>query len=166
MDSIIARLTGNMSDEIKSELEALEATISEGKGKAKLHAVMDDNYVRLLRRQGEARVAEIKKLIKGVAAIYNESTKGMANPYLETVRRPVVALNPKTLEVEAEYEGIRAAWKATGLYHGTIFECVNKRHLILEGKPGRKGYNTGGGKIWLYKEDLERFKAMQEKPEV
>ena len=108
MDSIIARLTGSMSAEIKDELEALEATISEGKGKQKLHAVMDDNYVRLMRRQGDARVAEIKKLIKGVAAIYNENTKGMVNPYLETVRRPVVALDPKTLEVVRNQGGLQS----------------------------------------------------------
>lgn len=167
MDSIIMRLAGNMSAETKAELEALEATISDGKGKAKLHSVMDDNYVRLVRRKGQERVDEIKRLIKGVAAIYNEGTKHLDNPYIETVRRAVVAIDPKTMQVVAEYEGIRVAWKKTGLYHGTIQECCKKRHQMLMGEPSRKGYNTGAGKIWMYKEDWELLQSQQqEKPEV
>lgn len=166
MDSIIARLMGNMPDETKNEIEALEAKLSPA-GVKKLHEKMDEHYVRLLRRKGEERVAEIKKIVRSVLAVYNEGTKDMANPYLETVQRKVVAVDPKTMTVVARYDGIRAAYKATGLYHGTIYECVHKRHEILEGRPGRKGYNTGGGKIWFYAEDWERFKeALEEKPEV
>ena len=116
------------------------------KGQQKLVDRIADNYVRILRRQLPQRPALIIEILEELLRVYNKENKnGSANSYIESIKRPVVALNPKTGELVKRYESIRDAWRQTKVYHGTIYHCV------AHDRP--KGYRTAGGFKWMYEEE-------------
>ena len=152
MNASIARLVAQCDDKAKEEIQALEDRLSPA-GRKKLTDKAAENYVRIMRRRDPAERAQMcKDIISELLKYYNESTKDLKNPWLETVKRPVVALDPKTGALVKRYGSIREAWRETGVYHGTIYHC------IAHDRP--KGYKTGGGFKWMYESEwLEKQKA-------
>lgn len=149
----IKKLTNGADPKAVAEIETKEALLSV-KGHKKLTDKIADNYVRLVRRPVEQRPVMILGIIENLLKIYNENTADMKNPYIETIRRPVVKLDKKTGELVERYESIRDACRKTGVYHGTIYHCV------AHDRP--KGYITAGGFKWMYESDWNAINSKEQ----
>lgn len=148
--TIIKLLGTNPDPSLFKKIEEKESLLS-AYGEKKLVDEIADNYVRLVKRSFEQRGVLLLEILDNLIKYYNSGTAHMKNPYIESIKRPVVALDKKTGALIQRYESIRDAWHKTGVYHGTIYHCV------AHDRPN--GYKTGGGFVWMYEEDwLEQKK--------
>lgn len=157
---MLRRLSKALGEEEQARLLAKADGLSP-KGEKKLNDTLDEHHCIISRKTPEMRLQLLEKFIDEKLAVYPVGSDDSRNLYTESVRKRVVQVDKRTGQVVAIHEGIRAAWKATGVYHGTISNICNHT-----GKGGQKGYKSAGGCYWYFEEEWNEMQKNKEQASV
>lgn len=121
------------------------------KGQKKLNDTLSDYHTILVRKPVDVRVSMIDEFIDKILKVYPIGCDESKNLYTESVKKRVVQVDKKTGKAVAVHESVRAAWKATGVYHGTICNCCQNMECRQKGEPLKfKGYLSSKDYLWYF----------------
>lgn len=151
-------LLRNVNESEKERLLAKADKLSP-KGANKLNDKLDEYHLLLQKTMSvDEKVKTIDSFINDFLKIYPIGCDESKNLYVESVRKRVAQVDKKTGQLIAIHEGIRAAGKATGVYHGTISYICN--HTT---KGGKGGYKSAGGCFWYFEEEWNQMQMQKNK---
>ena len=121
------------------------------KGQKKLNNTLSDYHTILVRKPMEVRISMIDGFIDEIMKIYPIGCDESKNLWTESIKKRVVQVDKKTGKVVAIHESVRTAWKASGVYHGTICKCCQNMECRQKGEPYKfKGYLSSKDSYWYF----------------
>lgn len=158
--SMLRRLTRAMDQSVQDRLLAKADGLSP-KGQKKLNDKLDDYHTIIVRKSTETRIVMMEGFIDEFLKVYPIGCDDSKNLYIEAVRKRVVQVDKKTGRMIKIHDGIRAAAKETGVYHGTISYICNHKT-----KGGNGGYKSAGGCFWYFEEEWNQMQGNKEQTSV
>ena len=146
-----ANLTSKMDENVKSEMNAKIEGLSK-KAKAAFNERCTEDYTKLSKLGSAQRISKLNSMIedcgkefparakKGEGA--KERSTRQDNEFLNSRKKGIYQIDPKTMTLVAKHESIQSAHRATDkkVSDSSICYCANHR----------KGFKTAGGFRWEF----------------
>ena len=148
-----ANLTSKMDENVKSEMNAKIEGLSK-KAKAAFNERCTEDYTKLSKLGSAQRISKLNNMIedcskefparakKGEGTGAKERGTRQDNEFLNSRKKGIYQIDPKTMTLVAKHESIQSAHRATDkkVSDSSICYCANHR----------KGFKTAGGFRWEF----------------
>ena len=156
--TMLRRFNKGFDEETQSKLLA-KADMLSPKGQKKLNDKLSDYHTILVRKPIPVRIEMIDGFIDDFLKVYPLGCDDSKNLFTEASKKKVVQVDKKTGKVTV-HESVRAAWRTTGVYHGTISNCCQNMECKQKGEPYKfKGYLSSKDSFWYFETTWNAMQA-------